>query len=78
MSAIAQIARQGRRSGNSDAITFRCAVEPAGEGTSRISQGVSMHGPLGPLFSALMGERLAEAFVPILRGLATAAEKARV
>ncbi|MBV9281416.1 MAG: SRPBCC family protein [Chloroflexi bacterium] len=59
------------------ATTFRfhCQVDPAPSG-SRISQGVSMSGILAPLFSLLMGNRIAESFRPILAGLAREAEKA--
>lgn len=57
------------------ATTFRfhCEVAPAGSG-SRISQGVTMSGLLAPIFSPLMGGRIAKAFEPILQGLARAAE----
>jgi uncharacterized protein YndB with AHSA1/START domain len=55
-------------------FTFKCAVAPLGDQRSRISQSVTMSGPLGPLFSAMMGRRLAEGFEPLLRGLASAAE----
>jgi len=53
---------------------FHCEVTPAQAG-SRISQGVSMSGPLGPLFSVLMGGRIASTFEPILAGLAQEAER---
>jgi Polyketide cyclase / dehydrase and lipid transport len=57
------------------ATTFRfhCEVNPAASG-SRISQGVTMSGLLGPVFSPLMGGRIASSFEPILSGLAKAAE----
>ena len=57
------------------ATTFRfhCEVVPSSEG-SRISQGVTMGGVLGPVFSALMGNRVAAEFDPILAGLASEAE----
>jgi uncharacterized protein YndB with AHSA1/START domain len=57
------------------ATTFRfhCEVTPTGSG-SRISQGVSMSGLLAPIFSPLMGKRIAQSFEPILSGLAGAAE----
>jgi nicotinate-nucleotide pyrophosphorylase len=52
---------------------FHCevALVPAG---SRVSQGVTMSGLLGPVFSVLMGNRIASSFEPILAGLAKAAE----
>jgi hypothetical protein len=52
---------------------FRCEIAPAAGG-SRISQGVSMSGPLGGLMSAMMGERVAEGFSAILEGLKKRAE----
>jgi len=52
---------------------FHCEVAPSGSG-SRISQSVRMSGPLGPVFSLLMGGRIARSFDPILNGLAEAAE----
>jgi hypothetical protein len=54
---------------------FHCEVTPAGAG-SRISQGVSMSGLLAPIFSPLIGGRIAKSFDPILAGLAGAAETA--
>jgi uncharacterized protein YndB with AHSA1/START domain len=54
-------------------FTFRCTVSPVGDQRSRISQSVTMGGPLGPLFSAMMGRRVADGFGPLLRGLAAAA-----
>jgi uncharacterized protein YndB with AHSA1/START domain len=54
-------------------FTFRCEVLANGGG-STISQSVTMRGPLGGLFSAMMGGRIAEGFEPILAGLKTAAE----
>jgi hypothetical protein len=57
------------------ATTFRfhCEIAPAESG-SRISQGVTMSGLLAPVFSPLMGGRIAGSFEPILTGLAKAAE----
>ena len=52
---------------------FKCRVEPTRTG-SRIAQAVAMSGPLGGVFSALMGERIAAGFEGILAGLAGAAE----
>src|SRR5262245_47339164 len=53
-------------------FTFRCEIQPATGGSS-ISQSVSMRGPLGGLYSAMMGSRIAEGFGPILAGLKAAA-----
>jgi uncharacterized protein YndB with AHSA1/START domain len=55
------------------AFRFHCEVTPS-NGGSRISQGVSMSGLLAPIFSPLMGGRIAQSFEPILKGLAGAAE----
>lgn len=55
-------------------FTFHCEVVPAGERASRISQSVAIGGPLGPIYSPMMGRRIAEGFEPLLRGLATEAE----
>jgi len=55
---------------------FACQVRPAGAGSSTISQSITIHGPLGPLYSAMMGERIAQGFEPILSGLKAAAESA--
>ncbi len=54
-------------------FVFRCDVRPGASG-STIGQSVSMRGPLGGLFSALMGRGIAEGFEPILAGLKAAAE----
>ena len=53
---------------------FACRVRPAGAGASTISQSITIHGPLGPLYSAMMGPRIAQGFEPILGGLKAAAE----
>ena len=52
---------------------FHCEVRPSETG-SRVSQGVSMTGLLGPVFALMMGNRIATGFEQILSGLATAAE----
>ncbi len=54
-------------------FSFRCEVAPVGAG-SRISQTIAVGGPLGPVFSVIMGERIAASFVPLLDGLANYAE----
>src|SRR5262249_20710571 len=55
-------------------VHFECEGRPAGEGASTISQRIMIRGPLGPLYSAMMGPRIAEGFEPILGGLKAAAE----
>jgi uncharacterized protein YndB with AHSA1/START domain len=52
---------------------FKCEVASASDG-SRITQGVTMTGPLGGLMSATMGERVAAGFEAILEGLRKEAE----
>ena len=54
-------------------FAFQCEVVPVGRG-SRISQAIAIGGPLGPVFSVMMGERIASSFVPLLDGLANYAE----
>lgn len=44
------------------------------EGGSRISQAIAIGGLLGPVFSVMMGERIASSFQPLLDGLANYAE----
>jgi uncharacterized protein YndB with AHSA1/START domain len=56
-------------------FTFTCDVEPDGTG-SRISQSITFSGPLAFLFAPMLGKQLAGHFVPVLEGLAQAAEKA--
>jgi hypothetical protein len=53
---------------------FACRVQPAGDAASTISQTITIGGPLGPLYSAMMGSRIAQGFEPILGGLKAAAE----
>ncbi|MSQ24129.1 MAG: hypothetical protein EXR58_06215 [Chloroflexi bacterium] len=52
---------------------FRCEVAATGSG-SRVTQGVTVRGPLAGLLSPMMGEKVAEGFVPILNALAKQAE----
>jgi hypothetical protein len=54
-------------------FTFYCEITPDGSG-STIAQKVSMSGPLGSLFGALMGNQMAQHFVPVLDDLARSAE----
>jgi uncharacterized protein YndB with AHSA1/START domain len=56
------------------AMTFRCVIEPR-DGGSRISQSVSLNGPLSGILFPLMGKQMADTFVPILQALAAKAEK---
>ena len=55
-------------------LLFKCEVASSGNG-SRISQELTLQGPLAFLFGPMMGGRIAESFGPVLEGLATAAEK---
>jgi hypothetical protein len=52
---------------------FHCEVVPSGGGSS-ISQGITMSGLLSPIFSPMMGGRIAQSFGPLLDGLAREAE----
>jgi hypothetical protein len=54
-------------------FAFDCEVRPSSTG-STISQRITIGGPLGPLYSAMMGPRIASGFAPILDGLRAAAE----
>lgn len=56
-------------------LHFTCSVVPAGAG-SRISQAVTIHGPLGFVFNSMMGGQIANSFTPLLDGLAKASETA--
>jgi hypothetical protein len=56
-------------------FNFRCEVAPNGAG-STIAQSVALSGPLAFLFAPLLGAQLARNFVPVLDGLAAAAEAA--
>jgi hypothetical protein len=55
-------------------FAFRCEVRPAASGVSTIGQSITIGGPLGGLYSAMMGERIAAGFEPLLSGLRAAAE----
>jgi len=55
-------------------FAFDCEIRPSDPG-SVVSQRISMRGPLAPVFSAMMGKRIAESFEPILAGLKDAAER---
>jgi hypothetical protein len=54
-------------------FSFRCEVAPSGSG-SRISQGVTINGPLAFLLSPIMGDKIADSFGRLLDGLARRAE----
>lgn len=53
---------------------FRCEVGSAAAGAATISQSITIGGPLGAVYSAMMGPRIAAGFEPILAGLKAAAE----
>jgi hypothetical protein len=55
---------------------FECEVRPSGAGSATISQTVNIRGPLGPVYTAMMGSRIAAGFEPLLAGLRAAAESA--
>jgi uncharacterized protein YndB with AHSA1/START domain len=54
-------------------LVFHCEVTPSGSG-SRISQSVSLRGPLAPIFTGMMARRIGDSFPALLRGLASQAE----
>ena len=54
-------------------FAFQCEVEPSGSG-SRISQSVTVRGPLAALLSPMMGPSIAKGFGPILQALSKKAE----
>jgi uncharacterized protein YndB with AHSA1/START domain len=58
-------------------LVFHCEVTPTPTGC-RVSQAVSMRGPLGPVFSGMAGKRIAETFPALLQGLKSAAEGSAV
>jgi hypothetical protein len=53
---------------------FSCAVVPAPNGGTTLSQGLTMSGPLAFIVSPMTGNKIAQEFGPILDGLAHAAE----
>jgi len=57
-------------------FSFQCQVGPSGAGMTRVSQSITIQGPLGPILGPLMVNRIADTFPPILRGLASKAEAA--
>jgi len=56
-------------------FTFHCEVLPTAAG-STISQTLTMTGPLAFVFSPLAGERIADSFALLLKGLSDKAEAA--
>jgi hypothetical protein len=56
-------------------LHFKCEVVPSGAG-SRISQAVTIHGPLSFVFNPMMGGQIAGSFPALLDGLAKASEAA--
>ena len=55
-------------------LLFKCEVVPSGAG-SRISQSVTLKGPLAFALGPMLGGRIAQSFRPLLGGLAAAAER---
>jgi uncharacterized protein YndB with AHSA1/START domain len=55
-------------------LLFRCEVAASSDGT-RVSQAVTLQGPLSFLFGPMMGGRIAQSFGPLLEGLAAEAER---
>jgi uncharacterized protein YndB with AHSA1/START domain len=55
-------------------LRFKCVVAASSGGT-RMSQAVTLQGPLSFLFGPIMGGRIAQSFGPLLEGLAAEAER---
>jgi polyketide cyclase/dehydrase/lipid transport protein len=55
-------------------FSFECAITPGGGGTTTISQGIRVKGPLGGIVGPMMGRQVAASFPTLLKGLATTAE----
>ncbi len=55
-------------------FAFICRIAPGAAGRTTISQSLAMSGPLAPVFSPMMGDRVAASFEPLLEGLAKKAE----
>jgi hypothetical protein len=55
-------------------FSFECQVAPGATGTTRVSQGIRVKGPLGGIVGGLMGKQIANSFPALLQGLASKAE----
>ena len=55
-------------------LLFRCEVAATSDG-ARITQAVTLQGPLSFVFGPMMGGRIAQSFGPLLEGLAAQAER---
>lgn len=53
---------------------FDCQIVPATDGKTRVSQAVTVGGPLGAIVGGMMGKQIADTFPPLLQGLARKAE----
>jgi hypothetical protein len=54
-------------------VTFNCEITPDGSG-STIAQSVTIAGPFASILGAMMGKEMVKHFIPVLDGLARAAE----
>lgn len=55
-------------------MLFNCKIEPRSSG-SRISQSITLRGPLAGIFGNMMGKQMVDHIPPILQALATKAEQ---
>jgi uncharacterized protein YndB with AHSA1/START domain len=55
-------------------FAFDCVVASGVAGRTRISQAVTVGGPLGPVVGGMMGKQIADTFPALLQGLARKAE----
>jgi uncharacterized protein YndB with AHSA1/START domain len=55
-------------------FSFECRVAPGAAGTTRVSQGIRVKGPLGAIVGGMMGKQIANSFPALLQGLAKKAE----
>lgn len=55
-------------------FSFECQIAHGSGGTTTISQGIRVKGPLGAIVGPMMGKQVAASFPALLKGLATRAE----
>jgi uncharacterized protein YndB with AHSA1/START domain len=55
-------------------FSFECRVAGGAAGTTTVSQGIRVKGPLGAIVGGMMGKQIASSFPALLQGLAKKAE----
>jgi uncharacterized protein YndB with AHSA1/START domain len=55
-------------------FSFECRVVGGAAGTTTVSQGIRVKGPLGAVVGGMMGKQIANSFPALLQGLAKRAE----